>query len=321
MKQEQNFDLIISKALCNEADSDQVLELHEWLKEETNRDEFLILKEYFSLPATFPEEIRARIAFEKMEKQTLRPAAPERSGFWLKRWSLVAAAVTVAVCVTIAALSPMRGDPIEHYIYNSSDNIQQLTLPDGTSVSLNKNSRLSYTDGYAKKERLVELEGEAWFDVARSGSLFRVKLYKGEIGVLGTKFNVKANPAEELIVTSLEQGRIVFRGDDFEQAMSPGEQLLYDTRLSRHTLLAQADTRLASQWRHELYRYRSITMEELCLQLETIYEVEIALHARLRSVKVSGGIDTSRDIDYVLEIMKNSLKFDWRQNGKMITID
>ncbi len=320
MKREQNIDLIISRVLCNEADSDQVLELHEWLNEEANLDEFLILKEYFSLPATFPEEIRARIAFEKMEKQTLRLSAPGRSGLWPKRWPLVAAAVTVAVCVMVAALSIMRGGPVEHYIYTSTDNIQQLTLPDGTSVSLNKNSRLTYTNGYGKEERLVDLEGEAWFEVTGDGSTFRVRLYDGEISVLGTKFNVKANPTEDLIVASLEEGRIVFRGEGFEQAMSSGEQLLYDTRLSQYTL-READVTLATQWRRELYRYRSITMEELCRELGSIYEVEIELHTRLRRVKVSGSIDTSRDIGYVLDIMKNSLKFDWRQNGNKITID
>ncbi len=320
MKSEPNIDLIISRVLFNEAGSDDMLALHEWLKTDAHREEFLALKEYVSLPAFFPDDIDTRSVFEKMEKQTLAPPPPPARRMSLRRRWLVAASVAVAACLTMAVLILRNGEPVEHYIYTSTDNIQQLTLPDGTSVSLNKNSRLTYTNRFGDDERAVDLEGEAWFDVTGADTYFRVKFHDGEIRVLGTKFNVKANPSENLVVASLEEGRIEFHGGDFRQTMSPGQQLIYDTQLSQYTL-QDVDVTLATQWQRQLYRYRSITMEELCDRLETFYGVEITIHQRLSQVKVSGSIDTSREIGYVLDIMKNSLKFDWRQNGDQITIE
>lgn len=85
----------------------------------------------------------------------------------------------------------------------------QLSLIDGTKVWLNAGSRLLYSTQFGQNTRQVQLEGEAYFEVARNTSLpFEVKTSKISIKALGTAFNVKAYPGEETIETILVDGKI-----------------------------------------------------------------------------------------------------------------
>jgi len=87
---------------------------------------------------------------------------------------------------------------------------KKITLPDGTLVWLNSNSKLSYAANLANKpERVVFLHGEAYFDVAHHQTHpFLVRTKKMSIKVLGTAFNVKAYPGEGLSEATLIRGAI-----------------------------------------------------------------------------------------------------------------
>lgn len=82
----------------------------------------------------------------------------------------------------------------------------QVTLPDGSNICLNRNTRLSYHKNFGRKERKVSLEGEAFFDIVPDASMpFTVDAGKAMVEVLGTSFNVitnNENLAVEVFVTS-----------------------------------------------------------------------------------------------------------------------
>src|SRR5690606_3861445 len=91
----------------------------------------------------------------------------------------------------------------------------QVTLPDGSSVWLNSASSLTYPSAFTNQRRVVELEGEAYFQIAEwrpSGSAdkvpFVVKTHGQEIEVLGTQFNVSAYREEEETKTTLVTGKV-----------------------------------------------------------------------------------------------------------------
>jgi transmembrane sensor len=102
------------------------------------------------------------------------------------------------------------------------------TLPDGTLVSLNKASRLTYPENFGKKERLVRLSGEAFFHVEHDARHpFVVEAGKAQIKVLGTAFDVKAFPGTDVEV-SVEQGIVTLftidpsTGDTLSVLLSAG---------------------------------------------------------------------------------------------------
>src|SRR5690606_34396534 len=84
----------------------------------------------------------------------------------------------------------------------------QISLPDGTRVWLNAASTLKYPTRFDGKERVVELEGEAYFEVNRNRIPFLVKTGTQTIEVLGTQFNVSAYVDEKEIQTTLVAGSV-----------------------------------------------------------------------------------------------------------------
>ena len=101
----------------------------------------------------------------------------------------------------------------EYYTLLAGEHTSNFTMEDGTVITLNKNSRLSYSDKYGKDNRNVKLEGEAYFEVAKdSGKPFQVEMNGASITVLGTHFNVKADAESDDITATLVEGSIRFEG-------------------------------------------------------------------------------------------------------------
>ncbi|MGV6945710.1 FecR domain-containing protein [Sphingobacterium kyonggiense] len=112
---------------------------------------------------------------------------------------------------------------VSYFLANTNEPINQMnsihvpiaatfpiTLSDGTRVLLNSDSKLSFPSTFDAKERIVELEGEGYFEVAHlsNNSRFIVKTADQTIEVLGTKFNIKGYKSEETTQTSLKEGSV-----------------------------------------------------------------------------------------------------------------
>jgi transmembrane sensor len=108
-------------------------------------------------------------------------------------------------------------------------------LPDGTKVWLNASSKISYSLDYNKTERIILLEGEAFFDVATNHSKpFVVKANNLDIKAYGTLFNVKAYPEENQVITTLIEGKVTIEGIDdtnkkFALKMDPKQCIIFKT--------------------------------------------------------------------------------------------
>jgi transmembrane sensor len=106
---------------------------------------------------------------------------------------------------------------------------QKIVLPDGSAVWLNAGSKLQYPEQFNKRERVVVLEGEAFFDIVKDADRpFMVKTEQFAVRVLGTTFDVRAYPQEDTAVAALVQGSIevLLKGNE-EQGipLRPNEKL------------------------------------------------------------------------------------------------
>ena len=155
--------------------------------------------------------------------------------------------------------------------------------------------------------------------MVKNGTVFKVELNHSEIEVMGTEFNVKAYSNDSVIVATLESGSILFKSGEQQVIMAPGQQLSFhiaDTLFDLH----RVDPSISTAWKDDIYKYRSITLQELCIQLEQIYDVKITLNPALKDVKVSGSFEYQQNIDQILNIMKKSYAFTWKRRGDTITI-
>ena len=105
----------------------------------------------------------------------------------------------------------------------------RIELPDGTNVVLNSASQMSYLNDFGKKNRCVQLNGEAFFKVAHDESrTFIVQVGELEVKVLGTSFNVSAYEDDEDIVVVLQEGKVGVYAQGMSHTMIPGDKLEYN---------------------------------------------------------------------------------------------
>lgn len=169
----------------------------------------------------------------------------------------------------------------------------ELQLPDGTRVELNSDTRLAHARSYgawplfAPDERVVRLEGEAYFDVVHDGRPFIVETFNARIEVLGTRFNVRARPAAdggETAVT-LESGRVRVvapaRGGSSALLEEAGATAVVDTGAVRPQRLPSARLERALAWRRQGFFAVDQPLEAILDEVERRFAVEIETEGAL----------------------------------------
>lgn len=136
----------------------------------------------------------------------------------------------------------------EHYkIIVPAGSRSNLILTDGTSVWLNADSRLSYSDKFGDSDRTVNLEGEGYFEVEKDSQFpFTVVTSEFEIVALGTSFNVKSYPEEDIVQTTLVSGSLLInrtkhKSGEHGLTLEPNQQLTYFRNTSRLELLSHKE--------------------------------------------------------------------------------
>lgn len=162
------------------------------------------------------------------------PAAPKkpRNFIWRRFLPLsVASVVLLSVGGTYYWMSAGKNAPrSENIVGTEKGSRSRLTLPDGSQVWLNGDSRISYGASFGKNDRELTLIGEAYFDVAKDPHHpMIIKTATVTIKVLGTAFNVRAYPDEQTTATTLVEGKVQV-SVNHKQALSyvlmPDEKLI-----------------------------------------------------------------------------------------------
>lgn len=111
-------------------------------------------------------------------------------------------------------------------------------MPDSSEIWLNAGTAIKYPEKFSKAQRLVYLDGEAYFSVRKDAAKpFIVETSQLSVKVLGTQFNVKAYANDELVTTTLTSGKVeVTPPVQGSQILKPNEQLTYDKKHPPSTL-------------------------------------------------------------------------------------
>lgn len=191
-------------------------------------------------------------------------------------------------------------------------------LPDGSSVWLNSGSTCSYPSRF-DGERVVELSGEAYFNVEKQKEPFKIKTIYGEVEVFGTEFNVKAYE-NETFLTTLEGGSVVFTNKFGKQAkLEPGMQVIFD---AENFKLRRVETELYTSWKDGQLIFREEPLQNIITQLERWYNVEIVLQdERIKNLKFNGTIEME-SFSEVLELIKvtTPIKYSFDRKTRVLTI-
>jgi len=170
----------------------------------------------------------------------------------------------------------------------------QLTLPDGTRIWMNAASRLRFPTAFTGKERLVELDGEAYFEVAKDARMpFIVKSKNGmTVQVLGTHFNMMAYGDEQDTKTTLLEGLVKVTNGTSVAILKPGQQALSETVDSNAPVRINkdADTDEAIAWKNGIFQFNNTDLKAVMRQIARWYNVEISYNDRVPEKRFTGSI-------------------------------
>jgi ferric-dicitrate binding protein FerR (iron transport regulator) len=328
---EKEINQIIARALSGEASPDDILLLSRWLNEQDeNEKTFVRLKSYWAAEVAGNDAVDSQLVLEKIRKRIAAQEAHRVRRTFRRIFIPAAAAVAVAILVFTfnlfyAGTRNAAHDAHNYYTHLTNNQRSLFTLDDGTKITLNKNSRLTWSDGYGKTDRRVKIDGEAFFEVTHNAELpFEVAFEMDtdddvSIKVLGTTFNVKADEAAEKIIATLVEGSIRFDAQGREIILTPEQQLEFACAEMKIDV-RYIDIETETAWKDGLLKYKAVSFAKLVEELGRIHGAEIHItNKKLMhpSVTVSGTFEESQSLEQIFTVISKSLPFRWtKKDGK-----
>jgi len=197
----------------------------------------------------------------------------------------------------------------------------QVRLADGTRVWLNASSSLKFPVKFVGNQRVVELEGEAYFDVApQAAKPFIVQTAHEQVHVLGTQFNIYAYPDEAAVITTLVTGSIQVQASRSEAValLQPGEQ----SQLSNGQFsIKEANIEQAMAWKNGYFRFHDEQIESIMRKLTRWYNIEEVSYVGKPSDELfNGKISRFKSISQVLHMLEKTRGVHFKVEGRRVTV-
>ncbi|SDK64420.1 FecR family protein [Pedobacter sp. ok626] len=195
----------------------------------------------------------------------------------------------------------------------------RVKLPDGTWVWLNSESTLTYPEAFSGATRLVELKGEAYFEVARNKEMpFIVKTSSINVEVLGTHFNVSAYAGNAATKTTLLEGAVKLRdGQDRAVMLKPGEQ---GTAVSKGISVAKVKVQEVVAWKDGYFVFRENTIQEIMEQVERWYDVDIEYRGKINEHVFGGVYSKNKELSELLKGLELTGLVHFKIEGRRIIV-
>jgi hypothetical protein len=168
----------------------------------------------------------------------------------------------------------------------------RVTLPDGSKVWLNASSSIKFPGVFKGNIREVELNGEAYFEIAKNSAMpFRVKANGAQIEVIGTHFNVKAYGNEKRMKTTLVEGSIKITAGNFSHLLKPGQQAILTK--GELKVLDNVDIEEQVAWKNGLFIFKDATIEEVMSQVASWYDLNVSFEGKIPEKLLTGKVSRS----------------------------
>ncbi|WKN41492.1 FecR family protein [Tunicatimonas pelagia] len=197
----------------------------------------------------------------------------------------------------------------------------QLTLPDSSQVWLNSNSTLRYADNFNVENRIVYLEGEAFFDVKQAeGRRFTIFSEGAKTEVIGTSFNLEAYPKMPVAV-QVVSGRVAFSSTNEDDAvfLEPGEEAV----LTEHTAIVQKreiSNPNFRAWQNNVLTFNNTDLQQIAHQMEEHFGITINLaEPALANCRYTATFEGATP-ESVLTTLSAIGNLSYQQQGKQYTL-
>ena len=196
----------------------------------------------------------------------------------------------------------------------------KVILPDGTHVWINSASQLRYPTAFTGNNRIVELEGEAYFEVTHDRQKpFKVKVGDLFVNVLGTKFNIMAYSDEPSVQTTLVNGSVELNLLGNSKLIQPGEQANIKAGSSEF-IIANPDLNQVLAWKEGKFLFNNLDIKSIMRQISRWYDIDVEYRGEPSVRLLGGGFSKASIADSVLSIIEETGIAQFKFEGKKVIV-
>lgn len=225
----------------------------------------------------------------------------------------------------------IKNSPVFYNTINTPRGGQyQVMLSDGSKVWLNAASSLRFPTVFNSGQRVVELTGEAYFEVAhldtkgaKTKSTFTVKIInaagvKREVEVLGTHFNINAYQDEAVVKTTLLEGSVKMTEGSKTVLLTPGQQV-QTTEKGDLAVLSSVDVNETVAWKNGMFAFKKADIKTIMRQIARWYDVEIEYEKNVDE-KFYAEISRNTNVTNVFRMLEETGGVHFEIDGKKIIV-
>ncbi len=208
-----------------------------------------------------------------------------------------------------------------HTISTTRGSTYEVVLTDGSHIWLNAASSIRFPTAFSDTGRVVDLSGEAWFDVQHAEKIpFHVYSHTLATTVLGTAFDIKDYAGEKEHTVSVQRGKVKVRaGDKVLATLEKGQQV----RLTADAIHQQpVDILAIAGWKQGSLVYTEETLETITADLQRVFNDSIVIkNTALKEVKATGVFDKRTGLPQTLAIICNITNSHLSKENGIFTIE
>lgn len=201
--------------------------------------------------------------------------------------------------------------------------IHSLELSDGTKVWINSAGVLKFPSVFANNKRVVQLSGEAQFEVKKDAKRpFIVQTEGIDVRVLGTTFNVLAYMGDDEVTTTLVSGsvKLIEKKSNRDILLKPGQQAVYSKNMNKVNV-RNVETDYYTIWKDGLYMFKSEKLSTVLKRIERTFDVKISLlESQYSDYPISGKIERKMSVKETLGVMCKLLPLEVKEDGEEIKL-
>jgi len=324
--QDERITFLFQKYIDNQCTREEYAEFMLFINESGN-DHILkeLLDEFY---AGSPE--RKHLPSDKADRifKSIINSSPgnntEIPSFKIKVFQVWAAAVLVLLAVSTILYLNTRpvADQVRLAQFKSDTTRKLIKLSDGSTVILNKNSSIQYPVAFRGRTREVVLTGEGYFDIAHDKSKpFIVRTGKLAVTVLGTAFNIKANPTDKNITVMVTRGKVsVSNNKVIIGVVTPNQQITYD-KIRNSSVRNAVTVKQAAEWYNKDLFFDDVTMLNAAALLEKQFDVKISFNnEKIKNCRFTGTFLYGEKLEQVLKVICsfNNAVYEIKPGGEIV---
>ena len=342
MKEKKNIEFfnrdLLTKYLCNEVNPVEKSEVEAWLDQSVeNREELEQSRKMLDTIDTFYKterfdsvgaltNVKSKMNSPKMEithRNTVRKEVITR---FYKYAAVILFAIFLASAGFYLGFRNHTTEVFSEIISIPNQVINEYTLPDGSVIALNSNSKLIFPKQFKGDTREVIIEGEAFFDVTPNPEKpFIINAGNAQVKVVGTSFNVSAYPENETIEVVVKTGKVQVISKNADELST--EKQVYLIPGEKGTLVNNSSIPEKSEntdpnylaWKTHDFIFDEVPLKEVFKCLEKTYHINIeVLEPELNDLKLNAQFD-KKPIDFILNVVSLTFNLNLSVDNEQFT--